>query len=162
MRRKMRTLVIMAHYDPLGRVAPHALRHLEALGEIADRLVLVTTADLNDPAIVAEVERRAELVRRNNYGYDFFSWKVGLEHVAELSGYDNVVLCNDSFVGPLVPYPRIFAAMARRPCDAWGLTQSLRRTRHVQSFFVSFRNWVVRSRAFTRFWADMTPVSNRG
>jgi Rhamnan synthesis protein F len=102
------------------------------------------------------------LVRRNNYGYDFFSWKVGLEYAGDLSGYDYVVICNDSFVGPLVPYSRIFATMEQRPCDVWGLTQSRRRTRHVQSFFVAFHGWAARSQAFLRFWADMTPVSNRG
>lgn len=157
----MRTLVVMAHYDAFGRVAPHVLRHMDALNEVADRLVVVSTAEFTDPAVVADVERRAELVRRGNYGYDFFSWKVGLEHVGDLTGYDYVVICNDSFVGPLVPYSRIFSAMAKRPCDAWGLTQSRRRTRHVQSFFVAFHGWAVRSRAFTRFWGDMTPVSNR-
>jgi lipopolysaccharide biosynthesis protein len=61
-----------------------------------------------------------------------------------------------------VPYSRIFATMEQRPCDVWGLTQSRRRTRHVQSFFVAFHGWAARSQAFLRFWADMTPVSNRG
>jgi len=156
----MRTLVVMAHYDAFGRLAPHVLRHIDALGEIADRLIVVSTR-LEDPVAVTEVERRAELVRRQNYGYDFFSMKVGLERAGDLSGYDYVVICNDSFVGPLVPYSRIFAAMADRPFDAWGMTQTFRRAHHVQSFFVAFRSWVVRSRAFKRFWDRMVPLSDR-
>ena len=75
----------MAHYDPHGLVAPHVLRQLDAWNEVADRLMLVSAADITDPDVVASVTERAELVRRDNEGYDFYSYKLGLESVTDLS-----------------------------------------------------------------------------
>ncbi len=157
----MRTLVVMAHYDPDAMVAPHVLYQLEAWGEVADRLLLVSAAGLRDPAVIDAVTSRAELVNRGNEGYDFYSYKHGLEAAGDLSGYDLVVICNDSYVGPLVPWSTILRTMADRPVDAWGLTETMRRRRHVQSYFYAFRPWVVASQGFTRFWADMQILSDR-
>lgn len=159
-RGRRRTLVVMAHYDASGEVAPHALRNMAAWEGVADRLLVVSTARLRDEARAA-IEKRADLVQRANYGYDFYSWKVGLDDAGDLSGYDEVVICNDSYVGPLVPYADLLDAMRDRPVDFWGITRSRRRRPHVQSFFVAFRPWVVRSPAFRRFWRSMVPVSDR-
>lgn len=154
----------MAHYDPDGRLAPHAARTAAALLEVADRVLLVSTAGLTDAARAA-VPAGVEVLERENSGYDFGSWKAGLTRLGVLSGPGEgdpeVLICNDSCVGPLVPYGSITAAMADRPCDFWGLTRTLRRGLHVQSFFVVFRPWVVRSPAFRRFWSELVPVSDR-
>lgn len=157
----MRTLVVMAHYDPHGLVAPHVLRQLDAWREVADRLMVVSAADITDPEVIASVTSRAELVQRDNEGYDFYSYKLGLASVDDLSSYDLVVICNDSYIGPLVPWSTVIDAMAHRQVDAWGLTETMRRRRHVQSYFYAFRPWVVASRGFQRFWGDMTVVSDR-
>ena len=71
---------------------------------------------------------------------------------ADLRRYDEVVVCNDTYVGPLRPYRRLFDEMAGRAVDFWGLSASQRISPHVQSFFVAFRPWLVSSRAFGSFW----------
>ena len=157
----MRTLVVMAHYDAMGQVADHVLYQLDRWNEVADRVIVVSTAELTDPVAVEQLEKRAELVRRPNYGYDFFSYKTGLDAAGDLTRYDLVVICNDSYVGPLVPWSTVLRRMAQRPLDFWGLTYSARRGLHVQSFFVAFTPWVVRSQTFQQFWRSMTPVSDR-
>jgi rhamnosyltransferase len=151
----------MAHYDPHGLVAPHVLRQLDAWHDVADRLLLVSAADITDPDVIASVQSRAELVQRQNEGYDFYSYKLGLESVSDLGSYDLVVICNDSYIGPLVPWRTVIDAMSYRQVDAWGLTETMRRRRHVQSYFYAFRPWVVASRGFRRFWSDMQVVSDR-
>jgi hypothetical protein len=158
---QMRTLIVMAHYDASGGLAPHALRQLDALADVADRLLVVSTATLDNPEDVEAITQRAELVRRQNQGYDFYSYKTGLDVAGDLSEYDLVIVCNDSYVGPLVPYRRILDTMWERKVDFWGMTETMRRARHVQSYFVAFRRWVVASPAFTGFWSQMTPVSDR-
>jgi hypothetical protein len=156
----MRTFVAMAHYDPHGLVAPHVRRHVLALKAVAERVTVVSTADLQT-SDERWLRQHVDLVRRDNYGYDFLSYRAGLEAETSLSDYDRVVVCNDSFVGPLVGYDQIFEAMDQRPVDFWGLTKSERVAPHVQSFFMCFRPWVVRSQAFRDFWGRMTPLSDR-
>jgi rhamnosyltransferase len=159
----MRRLVVMAHYDARDDVAPHVLRQVEALSEVADRLLVVSTADLApDGPAARELSRRAELVRRPNIGYDFYSWRTGLDLAPDLARFDQVVICNDSYLGPLGGgYQPIFEAMQDRPADFWGITMSQRRAPHVQSYFVAFGRDVVASPAFRSFWQEMTPVSDR-
>ena len=147
----MRRLAVMAHFDPTGEVGPHVRRQVQALAGAVDDLVVVSTADLTDDAR-AFLSAHSRLRERANYGYDFFSYRAGLLET-DLSGYDEVTVCNDSYVGPLRPYADIFEEMESRPLDAWGFNFSLRRKPHIQSFFVAYRPWVVASRAFRDFWS---------
>ena len=155
----MSRLAVMAHYDPRGQVAPHVRRHVQSLAEAVDELVIVSTAVLDDAA-KSFLSGHGRLIHRPNYGYDFFSYKTGLES-SRLTGHDEVVVCNDTYIGPLVDYTEIFDAMADRPADFWGLSASMRVHPHVQSFFVAFRPWLVESQAFRGFWERMSPVSDR-
>jgi rhamnosyltransferase len=150
----------MAHYDPEGTVRPHVRRQVEALAADIEDVVVVSTAALTDESRRWLTER-VRLVERDNFGYDFYSYKVGLDSVPDLTAYDDVVVCNDSYVGPLRSYARILDDMADRPADFWGLTKSQRISPHVQSFFVVFRPWTVDSQAFRRFWGEMEPLSDR-
>lgn len=150
----------MAHYDPEGLVRPHVRRQVQALAADIDDVIVVSTAELTD-ASRRWLSERVRLVERANYGYDFFSYKVGLDTAADLTSYDEVIVCNDSYVGPLRSYADIVADMAPRPVDFWGFTATERVKPHVQSFFVAFRPWTVASHAFHRFWSEMEPISDR-
>ena len=150
----------MAHFDPEGGIAPHTRRQVEALAEDVEDVVVVTTAELRDDSR-RWLRERARLVERPNYGYDFYSYKVGLETAGDLTSYAEVVVCNDSYVGPLRRYADIFAEMAPRAVDFWGFTATERVKPHIQSFFVTFRPWTVDSAAFRRFWGEMQPLSDR-
>lgn len=154
-----RRLAVMAQYDPRGELGPHVRRQVEALAEGVDDLLVVSTSKLTD-ASRQWLRERGELLERANFGYDFFSYKTGME-TRDLQQYDEVVICNDSYVGPFVPYADIFATMDERPVDFWGLTRCDRHAPHVQSFFVAFRPWVTSSHAFASFWGGMTPLSDR-
>ncbi|MEJ5946600.1 rhamnan synthesis F family protein [Pseudokineococcus basanitobsidens] len=158
----MRVLAVMANYDSLGLLPLHVRDQIEDLVAFCERVVVVSTTDYADEADAEWIRARATLVRRENVGYDFYGWKTGLDLVGdELESYDYVITCNDSYVGPLRPLADVFAEMDSRPLDAWGFNFSLRRKPHIQSFFVAYRPWVVRSATFRAFWDRMEPVSDR-
>ena len=150
----------MAHFDPDGLVAPHVRRQIQAWLAAPADVTVVSTADLND-ADRDWLNAHVQLIQRPNEGYDFLSYRVGLQAAGDLGAYDEVIVCNDSFVGPLRPYAEILQEMSRRDCDFWGVTRSDRIKRHVQSFFVVFRPQVTRSDAFRTFWAEMSPLATR-
>ncbi len=156
----MSRLAVMAHYDVAGALRPHVRGQVEALAASVDTLVVCTTAHLQDSAR-QWLSERAVVVERANYGYDFFSYKVGLDSAGDLSAYDEVVVCNDTYVFALDSYDPVFDGMADRPCDFWGLTAAERVAPHIQSFFIAFRPWVVASHAFSTFWEEMEPISKR-
>ena len=153
---------VFAHYDPHGVVRPHVVRHLVALGEVADRLVVVSTATL-DASGRSALREVSELVERENVGYDFFSFKVGLDLLDPWSaeGDPVVILANDSVVGPLVPYQAILERMHSRDAMAWGITRSAERIQHLQSYVLGLHAPALRSPEVRRFWTGMVPASGR-
>jgi len=154
-------LVVMAHFDPDGLVAPHVRRQIESWRELPVRLIVVSTAQLADEDR-EWLTAHAELIQRDNYGYDFLSYKEGLAAGGDLTHYDEVVICNDTFVGPLRAYAAVFAGMDERKVDFWGMARCNRRKPHVQSYFAVFRPQVVASAAFKEFWDGVVPLASRG
>jgi hypothetical protein len=156
----MRRLAVVAHYDPAGLAAPHVLRLLEQLGDFVDDVVVVTTSALTPEACVA-LESRSEIRHRENVGQDFAGWQQVLAERLKPGRYDEVLLTNDTYVGLLRPLGHIFAAMRDQQVEFWGTHESWRVARHLQSFFLVFREPVLRSRAFGEFWRRMRPAVTR-
>lgn len=152
------TAAVYAHFDPGGRIGPHVLRALPRIAAAVDRLVIVSTAELEPPerAVLAGF---GELVVRENVGYDFYSWKTGLDLLGDLSGYARVVLGNDSVVGPLGDFGAVLAAAP--DADVWSMTASAEIEPHLQSWFTVYERGALLSGLVGGFWRAMTPVSHR-
>ena len=99
-----------------GAAAPRA-RSGGGAGRVGRHALVCTTANLQDSAR-AWLTERAVLVERANYGYDFFSYKVGLDAAGDLTAYDEVVVCNDTYVFALDSYEPVFDEMATGPATS--------------------------------------------
>lgn len=155
-----RRLAVVAHFDASGGAAPHVLRQLDVLSRSFDSIVVATTSTLTDTARAA-LSSRADLIERPNFGQDFASWRDGLASSSWARGFDTVLLTNDSYVCTVDSLEPALTMMAQRPVEAWGLTKTWRHAEHIQSYFLCFTAPVLRSRGFTRFWADFRPAPNR-
>lgn len=156
----MSLLVVMAHFDVDRILRKHVIKSLETYMVSADRLIVVSTSGLDE----GEVERLpsgVEFITRRNYGYDFFSYKWGLDFVGNYQDYDRVLVVNDSFIGPVVPLENILESTSVQNSDFAGLTLSNRHGRHVQSFFFTFTSTVSKSNGMRNFWRDLIPISDR-
>lgn len=155
----MSTLAVLAHFDPDGQCAPHVLRWARQLSEVADRLVVVSTARLAGGARSA-LEEVGEVVERENRGYDFCSWQHGLRGVPDWRSYDRLVLANDSVVGSLRPLPDVLGAVHEGP--VWrGVVQSREHLPHLQSWLTAYGPATLADPVFAAFWAGVSPVARR-
>ncbi len=103
---------------------------------------------------------------RENKGLDAGAYKdmlctfVGWDTVYQ---YDELILMNDSFLGPFYDYGNYFDLMENTACDFWGMTRHFsgeneligKYPSHVQSYFLVFRSHVLKSCQFRRFWEDL-------
>lgn len=155
-----RRAFVVAHYDPAGRIALHLrglVSHLAAMG----RVVFVSTR--LDDAAARELPPGVEVITRPNEGYDFFSYKRGIEALGALAAIDSLTVLNNSFVC-LDParLTRRFFARSRAQIDVLGLTANFEGAPHLQSYWVSFESRrALDSPAFARWWSEMQPVSDR-
>ena len=155
-----RRAFVVAHYDPAGRVARH-LRGLTAHLATLGRVVFVST-QLSDAA-ARELADVVEVLTRRNEGYDFFSYKRGIESLGALAAFDTLTVLNSSFV--CLDPPRLtgrFFSRSRPGIDVLGLSANFEYAAHLQSYWISFESRrVLDSPAFARWWGDMEPVSER-
>lgn len=151
---------VVAHYDPAGRVA-RDLRELVAHLRSMGRVVFVSTNLAGGEA--RDLGQGVEVITRPNEGYDFFSYKRGIESLGALSAFDTVTILNSSFVclDPARLTQRFFAR-SRPEVDVLGLTANFEGGPHLQSYWISFEGRrVLDSPAFAAWWDDMEPVSQR-
>ena len=154
-----RRAFVVAHYDEAGRVAWNLrdlVAHLASLG----RVIFVST-NLADEE--GRTLAKAEVITRPNEGYDFYSYKRGIEALGDLRAFDEIVILNSSFVA-LDP-PRLterFFSRASPDIDMLGLTANYEYAAHLQSYWIAFRGRrILDSDAFAQWWRQMEPVSER-
>lgn len=172
----VRRLAICMCYDKDGIIDDYIPYLLKDLKENLTRLVVVVNGKLT-----ADGRKRLEalthdLLVRENEGFDAGAWKeamidyLGWDQIAE---YDELVLLNDSFFGPLYPFREVFDEMAKRPVDFWGLTAHAKHAigpdlcpypylpAHIQSYFIVIRKKMHTSYKFKRYWEGQPCYQSR-
>lgn len=159
---KSKTLCVFAHFDRGGVVDDYVVNYLRALYELGCETVVVSTAEsLDDRNIQKALPYCSRFIVKQNTGYDFASWRTALEAVGDLSGYDRLIVANDSVYGPLQDLGPIFDEMERRDVDFWGITDSLKYGRHLQSYFMVFKKHVLQSPTFSDFWRRLPDYKHK-
>jgi rhamnosyltransferase len=165
-----RRLGIYSFYDADGIVDRYVPYFLNDLKENLEALVVV----VNGQILVEEKQKLLNItphvIVRENQGFDIWGYKTGLDSIgwADLATYDEIILANNTVFGPLYPFRDVFAAMAARDIDFWGLTRhgehendpTGRNTYgftpvHVQSYFCGFRKRFFQSEAFQSYWDNL-------
>lgn len=151
---------IFAHYDKDDLVQEYVHYYLKELHNVAQKIVFVTVSTISNEDVEKLQRFNVEVVRRENIGYDFYSYKVGIAQL-ELDGYDELIICNDSVFGPIFPMKSIFKSMQNRVCDFWGITDSDLIAHHLQSYFLVFRKSVLNSTIFSDFWNGVDVLTDK-
>jgi len=143
--------VVFAHYDKHHLVDDYVYFYLKELKNISNYIVFVTVVKLKDNDINKLKTICNDVILRENIGYDFMSYKIGLKSF-DYKKYDEVVICNDSVYGPIYTLRDIFKKMNNKKCNFWGITSGKEISYHLQSYFIVFKRDVLHSKVFKLFW----------
>lgn len=155
-------LVIFSHYDVDDQVDAYVLHYLRELRSLPCDIVFVSTSTLSEIEKAKLDGLCIRVICRENNGYDFVSYRVGLlQSGVDLRSYDEVIICNDSVYGPLSPLSALFEAMGRKECDFWGIAESNSIERHLQSFFIVFKSPVIVSGKLESFFQSVECVESK-
>ena len=161
-----RRLVVYVVYDRRGEVEDFVVHALGALRGHASHVMAVVNGSLSEEGR-AKLEPVADSVLvRGNRGYDIWAHKDALAQVADLSSYDEVVLTNDTWFGPVRDFAPVFERMNARAVDFWGMTDFAeevpnpftnegRLPYHVQSFWIAVRSRMFLSEQWLRYWDEL-------
>lgn len=134
------SLAIYVHWSASGRVSEMVLRQLAGWRGLGFDVVFVT----NSEPPVADIERTLEhcvlYLRRSNIGLDFGAWRDGLAAIlADGAEPEELLLANDSVVGPLVPLGPLVERWRAGGAGFFGMTESLAGGVHLQSYLLLAR-----------------------
>lgn len=156
----MKRLLLYVHFNKFGQLSPHVEYQLSKMRPLFSTILFIS----NSPFSKENEERLhklglvEEVLRRENVGFDFAAWRDGMAEIGfeELKNYDSVTLMNDTCFGPLWDMKEVYDRFEKDDSvDFWGMTNfraNIRFKEHIQSYYLSFSQKVVRSKAFQEFW----------
>lgn len=158
----MTRLCIYVTYDFENKIDDYIGYMLRKLRNVVDSLIVVC----NYEYIVLGIEHvrpyADRIFFRKNKGFDAGAYKdiickyLGFDEICK---YDELLLVNDSFYGPLCPFKDMFCIAETIDVDYWGLVRApsgqiegYSYDTHIQSYFLAFRKNVLCSLEFRMFW----------
>ncbi|MFN3949854.1 rhamnan synthesis F family protein [Microbacterium sp.] len=165
-------LLIYVVFDRRGEVGDFVVHALERMREFCDTIVVVS----NGPLTVNGRERLDPIgdvvLERPNEGYDIWGYKHGLDAMQDrLSEFDEVLLVNDTWFGPIRPFGPLFERMNAHPLHFWGMTDHLRvephpftqegyLPYHLQSYWIAVRRRMLESPEWEAYWRDLPAMTS--
>jgi len=163
----MNRTIVIAHFDPDGQIDEYVVDALHRYRDAASNVIMVSASTADPPDHVRRLVDK--FIPRENVGYDFCSWRTGIESIGSLDGIDELICVNDSVYGPVRDLAPVLDDARVAKADAWGMCLSVQGTAlrghaptpHIQSWFVAMRRPVLQSRAFSSFWSSVTPLATK-
>lgn len=166
-----RRLVVYVVYDRRGDVDAFIPSALKSLREHASHVLVVVNGELTAAGRRTLEVAADEILVRENVGLDIWAHKAALDHLGDaVAAFDEVVLTNDTWFGPVRPFAPVFDRMGARTIDFWGMTDHPRVERptswtgdtipyHLQSFWIAVRRRMLRSAEWAAYWRDLPEIS---
>lgn len=169
-----RRLAIYFFYDKGGIVDSYVPYFLEDLKKNVTEIFIVCNGKLTGEGKEI-LEKYGEVFVRENKGFDVWAYKTSLEHYGweKLETYDEVIMLNNTIMGPVYPFRETFEKMDARDLDFWGLTEYFKikgdpfgyspygyLPDHVQSHWIACRKSLVSSPAFHQYWENMPMIED--
>lgn len=167
-----RRLLVYVVYDPRGDVEDYIPYALEKLREHCAHILVVVNGDLTERGRSQLAPVADQIIERENRGFDIWGYKTGLDAMADrMSEFDEVLLVNDTWFGPVRPFGPVFDRMNRRPLHFWGMTDHMRvephpftqsgyLPYHLQSYWVAVRREMLESEEWRSYWRDLPPMNS--
>lgn len=152
----MKRLCIFCFFDREGIVDKSVEYLLDELRGNSDRLLIVVNGSIQtDGKKILETYSK-DVVVRENIGYDAGAYKFAMfkyMKIEEIRRYDELILCNDTFIGPFVSFKGIFDMMEKRKCDWWGINGvDWKFMPVIQSYFLVFNKSIIQDDKFLEYW----------
>ena len=147
---------------------------LEKLAALVDETLIVVNGGLK-PEDLSVLEQYGQVLVRDNTGYDAAAFREGILTIGKekLQTSSQLLLVNDTNIGPMRDLNEVFQTMADRNLDFWGISfgevqedatnfnQYGYIPEHLQSYFLVIEPLLLRSEEFFDYWNNLTDTDSR-
>lgn len=160
---------IFLFYDRDGIADDYVMYLLEDLKKNVEDILIVCNGRIPDETRKKFWKVTKDILVRENRGFDVGGYREGLFYYGfqKLQTYDEIVMLNYTFFGPIYPFAEMFGEMAKRDNDFWGITGHFRvdpdpygknrygyMPAHIQSHFLVLRRSLFLSAEYKEFIID--------
>lgn len=169
----MKRIAFYLFWDESGVVDRYVTYCLNALREHVEHIVVISNGPLSEQGKLALESVADDVWERENVGFDVWGYKEGMERFGmdRLAEYDELILLNYTFFGPIFPFKEMFDQSERWDVDFWGITEHAETDphpysakgmlpRHIQSHWFAVRKEMLASEDFRAYWRDMPMISS--
>lgn len=161
---------IFLYYDKECKVDDYVINLLKDLKESVEDILVVCNGYIPEETESRFRQVTDQILIRANAGFDVGGYREGMFYLGfqKLCQYDEVVMLNYTFFGPIYPFAEMFDSMAERDLDFWGITGHFRvdpdpyganrygyMPEHIQSHFIVVRRSMLESNEYREFMISM-------
>lgn len=167
---KHKRLLIFSNYNKDGNVYDYVFYLLEQFRQVADNIIVVVNGEMNTASYNQLKQAADEIVLRENKGFDGEAYREVLQKLIEegrMEQYQELILSNDTYYGPFVPWKTLFDSEYVKKVDFWGLTKSAaayyvflgeKIPEHLQGYFLVIKRNMFLTKTFENFWKSMPKI----
>ncbi len=169
----MKRVAFYLFWDKEGVVDEYIPYCLQKMREHVEHIVVVSNGFLNADGRQILESIADEVWQRENVGFDVWGYKEAMERFGmdRLVEYDELILANYTFFGPIFPFSEMFTASESWDVDFWGITEhgevrphpfaaKTYMPRHLQSHWLAVRQPLLSSSDFREYWETMPMISS--
>ncbi|MFV0555730.1 MAG: rhamnan synthesis F family protein [Lactovum sp.] len=164
-------ILLYVHFNKENQLSDYVTYQLKKLRPLFERILFVSNSELSQENQNKLLTKNLidDFISRENKGYNFKAWSEAMQYIGfeKLMTYDSVSLMDDTCFGPVGDFESIFEAYSLdEKVDFWGLTNNREHSvtiakdvisfrEHIQSYFVSYKQNLVKSSVFREFWENI-------
>lgn len=167
-------VLIYVIFESEPRLQQYKTIFLEKLAALADKTLIVVNGGLAEEDLET-LEQYGQVLVRNNSGYDTAAFREGILSLGKekLQHCSQLMLVNDTNIGPMSDLVAVFQTMAGRNLDFWGISYGETQEditgfnrygyipNHLQSYFLVIEPLLLQSEEFYDYWQVLTDTDSR-
>ena len=167
-------VLVYVIFESEPRLQQYKVIFLEKLAALADKTLIVVNGGLaaEDLEILGQY---GQVLVRDNTGYDTAAFREGILSLGKetLQHCSQLMLVNDTNIGPMSDLAAVFHTMAGRNLDFWGISYGETQEditgfnrygyipNHLQSYFLVIEPLLLQSEEFYDYWQVLTDTDSR-
>lgn len=152
----MANLAIFVHYSSQLILKNYEKHYLLALSKNYE-IIFISNSPLNNDSLDWLNENKIRAILRENNGFDFGAYiDFFNKNNAKLKGYQNILITNNSFYGPIGELPPPEKLLCGADLFGWYLHPQMGGTKmHLQSYFILFGSKIIESGELFKFLSNL-------
>ncbi|SFI47710.1 rhamnan synthesis F family protein [Nitrosomonas sp. Nm34] len=151
-----RPICLFCSFDEKSVIRKNVYYYLSKLKLAGFDIIFISSSEMISDTDLRECSKLCiRIIIRENRGYDFYGWKIGLQEYPQYHLHSALLLANDSVLGPFFSIKNLIARLENNSADIIGMTDSLHFHPHLQSYFLYCKKTVINSEEFAQFFSKI-------